>query len=239
MSRYQHIKEKVYEANMELDRRGLVIYTFGNVSEIDRDLGVFAIKPSGVNYSDMKVDDMVVVDLNNQVVEGDFRPSSDTKTHTHLYLHDENIGGVTHTHSTYATAWAQAKRPIPCLGTTHADYIYGEVPCTEVITDEQIQNDYELETGVQITDALRGRDVKACPMILVAGHAPFTWGKDAAQSVYHAAILEELARMAQLTCSLSPDGLHPEALKQSILDKHYQRKHGKNAYYGQTTLTNA
>lgn len=235
MSPYQSLKESVYEANMELERRGLVIYTFGNVSQIDRSKGVVAIKPSGVNYADMSVDDIVVVDLENKVVEGDFRPSSDTKTHTHLYRHFESISGVTHTHSTYATAWAQAQKAIPCFGTTHADYVYGEVPCTAVISDEQIVDDYEEQTGVQITDALCGKNPKEIPMILVAGHAPFTWGKDAAESVYHAAILEELARMAQLTCSIAPERSQTP-LKQSILDKHYLRKHGANAYYGQTTV---
>ena len=227
---YKELKRQVYEANMELERRNLVIYTFGNVSQVDRDKGVVAIKPSGVSYSEMKVDDIVVVDLENTVVEGAMRPSSDTKTHTHLYRAFSNIGGVTHTHSTYATAWAQARQSIPCLGTTHADYVHGDITCTRDLTDEQVNGDYEEETGVQITDAYRERDPMAAPMVIVAGHAPFTWGKDAAQSVYHAALLEEIARMAYLTRTLSPDA---SALKQSILDKHYLRKHGKNAYYGQ------
>lgn len=227
---YLELKRAAYEANMELQRRNLVVYTFGNVSQIDRNLGVIAIKPSGVSYEVLTVDDMVVVDLDNKIVEGKLRPSSDTKTHTHLYRHFESIGGVTHTHSTYATAWAQAQISIPCLGTTHADFVYGEIPCTAVMTDEQIARDYEEETGVQITDCFRERNPEEAPMVIVAGHAPFTWGKDAAKSVYHAVLLEEIARMAYLTKTLQPN-IGP--LKQAIIDKHYLRKHGKNAYYGQ------
>ena len=227
---YLELKRAAYEANMELQRRNLVVYTFGNVSQIDRSLGVIAIKPSGVSYEVLAADDMVVVDLDNKIVEGKLRPSSDTKTHTHLYRHFESIGGVTHTHSTYATAWAQAQISIPCLGTTHADFVYGEIPCTAVMTDEQIARDYEEETGVQITDCFRERNPEEAPMVIVAGHAPFTWGKDAAKSVYHAVLLEEIARMAYLTKTLQPN-IAP--LKQAIIDKHYLRKHGKNAYYGQ------
>lgn len=227
---YLELKRAAYEANMELQRRNLVVYTFGNVSQIDRSLGVIAIKPSGVSYDVLTVDDMVVVDLDNNIVEGKLRPSSDTKTHTHLYRHFESIGGVTHTHSTYATAWAQAQMSIPCLGTTHADFVYGEIPCTAVMTDDQIARDYEEETGVQITDCFKERNPEEAPMVIVAGHAPFTWGKDAAKSVYHAVLLEEIARMAYLTKTLQPS-IAP--LKQAIIDKHYLRKHGKNAYYGQ------
>lgn len=229
---YTELKRQAYEANMELQHRNLVVYTFGNVSQIDRDKGVIAIKPSGVSYDELKPQDMVVVDLENQIVEGNMRPSSDTKTHTHLYRSFETIGGVTHTHSTYATAWAQAQIPIPCLGTTHADFVYGEIPCTAVMTDEQINRDYEEETGVQITDCFKDRSPEEAPMVIVAGHAPFTWGKDAAKSVYHAVLLEEIARMAYLTKTLH-QGVGP--LKQAIVDKHYLRKHGKNAYYGQNT----
>ncbi|RDV25544.1 L-ribulose-5-phosphate 4-epimerase [Alteromonas aestuariivivens] len=228
---YKELKRQVFEANMELQRRNLVIYTFGNVSQVDREKGVVAIKPSGVSYESMKPEDIVIVDLENKIVEGTMRPSSDTKTHTHLYRKFESIGGVTHTHSTYATAWAQAKQSIPCLGTTHADYVHGDITCTRELTDEQINGDYEEETGVQIADAYTDRDPMAAPMVIVAGHAPFTWGKDAAQSVYHAALLEEIARMAYLTRTLVP-GAAP--LNQAILDKHYLRKHGKNAYYGQS-----
>jgi L-ribulose-5-phosphate 4-epimerase len=224
------LKREVYEANMELHRRNLVVYTWGNVSQIDRAKAVIAIKPSGVAYEKMTVDDIVIVDLDNNIVEGKMRPSSDTKTHTHLYRHFDSIGGVTHTHSTYATAWAQTQQPIPCYGTTHADYAYGEIPCTAVMTDQQIERDYEEETGVQITDCFTSRNPKEVPMVIVAGHAPFTWGKSAAESVYHAVILEEIARMAYLTKTLQPT---TPALKQTLVDKHYLRKHGKNAYYGQ------
>lgn len=227
---YRELKEQVYEANMQLHHRNLVVYTWGNVSQIDRERGVVAIKPSGVAYEDLKVDDIVIVDLNNTVVEGKMRPSSDTKTHTHLYRHFKDIGGVTHTHSTYATAWAQAQEPIPCLGTTHADYAYGDVPCTAVMSDAQIERDYEEETGVQITDCFKDRNPVETPMVIIAGHAPFTWGKNAAQSVYHAVVLEEMAKMAYLTRTLKPN---VQPLKQGIMDKHYLRKHGKNAYYGQ------
>ena len=227
---YAELKREVYEANMELQRKNLVVYTWGNVSQVDRAKGVIAIKPSGVAYEVMKPDDIVIVDLDNTIVEGKMRPSSDTKTHTHLYRHFDSIGGVTHTHSTYATAWAQTQQGIPCYGTTHADYAYGEIPCTAVMTDEQIERDYEEETGVQITDCFKTRNPKEVPMVIVAGHAPFTWGKNAADAVYHAVILEEIARMAYLTKTLQPN---VAPLKQGIVDKHYLRKHGKNAYYGQ------
>jgi len=224
------LKQAAWEANMELNARGLVLYTWGNVSQIDRERGVLAIKPSGVPYERLTADDMVVVDLDNRRVEGTLNPSSDTRTHTHLYRHFPDIGGVTHTHSTYATAWAQAQSDIPCFGTTHADYAYGPIPCTAVMTDEQIQRDYEEETGVQITDAFAERNPMETPMVVVAGHAPFTWGKNAAESVYHAVVLEEIARMAFLTRTIDPNR---GPLKPAILEKHYQRKHGKNAYYGQ------
>ena len=227
---YLELKREVYEANMELQRKNLVVYTWGNVSQIDRAKGVIAIKPSGVAYEKMSPDDIVIVDLNNQIVEGKLRPSSDTKTHTHLYRHFDKIGGVTHTHSTYATAWAQTQQAIPCFGTTHADYAYGEIPCTVVMTDEQVERDYEEETGVQITDCFAQRNPSEVPMVIVAGHAPFTWGKNAADAVYHAVILEEIARMAYLTKTLQPN---TPPLKQTLVDKHYLRKHGKNAYYGQ------
>lgn len=231
MSKYLELKRQTFEANMELNARGLVVYTWGNVSQIDRAEGVIAIKPSGVAYADMQVDDIVVVDLDNNIVEGAMRPSSDTRTHTHLYRHFDAIGGVTHTHSTYATAWAQAQESIPCLGTTHADYAYGAIPCTAVMSDAQIARDYEEETGVQITDCYKDRNPVESPMVIIAGHAPFTWGKDAAQSVSHAVILEEIAKMAYLTRTLKRD---VAPLKQGIIDKHYLRKHGKNAYYGQS-----
>jgi len=227
---YAELKRQAWEANMELHRRGLVLYTWGNVSQLDRALGVFAIKPSGVPYEKLAVDDMVVVDLDNQRVEGSLNPSSDTRTHTHLYRQFESIGGVTHTHSTYATAWAQAQQEIPCFGTTHADYAYGSIPCTKILSNAQIERDYEEETGIQITDAFAQRDPVATPMVIVAGHAPFTWGKNAAESVHHAVVLEEIARMAFLTKAIDP---LRGPLKQEIMDKHHRRKHGKNAYYGQ------
>lgn len=229
---YLELKRQAYEANMELQRRNLVIYTFGNSSQLDRAKGVFAIKPSGVAYDTLTVEDMVVVDLENKIVEGSLRPSSDTKTHAHLYRHFDSIGGITHTHSTYATAWAQARTAIPCLGTTHADFVYGEIPCTAIMSEEQIKRDYEEETGVQITECFKNKDPAEVPMVVVAGHAPFTWGKDAAQSVYHAVVLEEISRMAYLTLNINQD-IKP--LKQSIIDKHYLRKHGKNSYYGQSS----
>jgi L-ribulose-5-phosphate 4-epimerase len=227
---FLELKREVYEANMELHRRNLVVYTWGNVSQIDRAQGVIAIKPSGVAYEKLTPNDIVIVDLENTIVEGTMRPSSDTKTHTHLYRHFELIGGVTHTHSTYATAWAQVQQAIPCYGTTHADYAYGEIPCTAVMTDEQIKRDYEEETGRQITDCFADKNPAEVPMVIVAGHAPFTWGKNASDSVYHAVILEEIARMAYLTRTLDQN---TQKLKQGIVDKHYLRKHGKDAYYGQ------
>lgn len=228
--RYEELKRQAFDANLELNRRGLVLYTWGNVSQVDRDAGVFAIKPSGVPYDALTAADMVVVDLDNQIVDGRLKPSSDTRTHTHLYRHFETIGGITHTHSTYATAWAQAQQPIPCYGTTHADYAYGAIPCTAVMSNAQIDRDYEEETGIQITDAFKDRNPAETPMVIVAGHAPFAWGKDAAESVYHAVVLEEIARMAFLTKTIGPS---TPPLKQEIVDKHYLRKHGKNAYYGQ------
>lgn len=227
---FKELREEAYEANMELNRRGLVLYTFGNASAFDADRGIVAIKPSGVSYEELSPSNIVLVDLENNVVEGDARPSSDTKTHTYLYKNYPTLGGVVHTHSTYATAWAQARRSIPCMGTTHADYVNGDIPCTEPPNREQVDRDYELETGVQIVKALEGKDPKEFPMILVGGHAPFTWGKDAAQAVYHAVILEELAKMAQLTHSIQ---LSLQVLEPHILNKHYQRKHGPKAYYGQ------
>jgi L-ribulose-5-phosphate 4-epimerase len=227
---YKELKREAFEANMELHRRGLVLYTWGNVSQLDRDRGVFAIKPSGVPYEKLSADDIVVVDLDCRRVEGTLKPSSDTRTHAHLYRHFESIGGVTHTHSTHATAWAQAQQEIPCFGTTHADYAYGAIPCTAVMSDEQIERDYEEETAVQITAAFADRDPMETPMVLVAGHAPFAWGKDAGESVYHAVVLEEIARMAYITRLIDPSR---GPLKQEIVDKHYRRKHGKDAYYGQ------
>ena len=217
---------------MEIPRQRLAIYTFGNVSAIDRAAGIVAIKPSGVPYSDLKPEDMVLVDLENKVVEGAKRPSSDTKTHLLLYRHFMEIGGICHTHSTYAVAWAQAVRDIPNLGTTHADHLVASVPVTEIMSDEMIQGDYELETGNQILQVFQNKQLspQEVEMVLVACHGPFTWGKDAAKAVYNAAVLEELAKMAYLTLQINPA---TPPIKQSLIDKHYFRKHGRNAYYGQ------
>ncbi|WP_031529255.1 L-ribulose-5-phosphate 4-epimerase [Dyadobacter crusticola] len=232
MSKYTYLKELVYEANMEIPREELAIVTFGNVSGIDRAEGVVAIKPSGVPYHRLKVDDIVIVDLDNVVIEGSMRPSSDTKTHTLLYKSFPGIGGVCHTHSTYAVAWAQAIKPIPNLGTTHADHLTASIPVTEVMSDEMIQGNYELETGNQILDLFTGSGLsyEEVEMVLVACHGPFTWGKDPAKAVYNSVVLEEIARMAYLTLQINPLA---GTIKQSLIDKHYFRKHGKNAYYGQ------
>jgi L-ribulose-5-phosphate 4-epimerase len=229
-SRYQELKERVWAANQEIAKRELAIYTFGNASEVDRALGVVAIKPSGVEYVDLKVDDLVVLDLEGKVVEGKLRPSSDTPTHLVLYRAYPAVGGVVHTHSTYATGWAQARRPIPIYGTTHADHLAEDVPCTEVMTDEAVERDYEVETGNQILACFAKRDPTHVPMVLVAGHGPFTWGASAAKAVYHAGVLEELARMAFVTRTLDPGAAR---LPGSLIRKHFERKHGKHAYYGQ------
>jgi L-ribulose-5-phosphate 4-epimerase len=215
---------------MELRERGLVVSTFGNASGIDRELGVVAIKPSGVSYERLEPGNMVLVDLQYRVLEGGLNPSSDTRTHVMLYRHFEEIGGVAHTHSRYATAWAQAQRPLPCLGTTHADYFYGEVPCTAVMRDEQIQRDYEEETAVQILETFRRYSYRDIPAVLVAAHGPFTWGRDAAQAVFHSMMVEYIAEMNSISLALNP-GLRE--IKRSLLDKHYLRKHGQDAYYGQ------
>lgn len=232
-TKYRGLKEEAFEANMQLPKLGLVIYTFGNVSAYDKAKGVFAIKPSGVPYEELKPQDMVIVDLDDKVVEGKLQPSSDTPTHSVLYRKLEGIGGVLHTHSPYAVGWAQAGRDIPVFGTTHADHLGVSVPCTKLLSDERIKGAYETETGKQIAECLAQRGLKAfeAPMILVAGHGPFAWGKTADKAVYHGKILEELARMAWLTLQLSPK---QAPLKKALIDKHYLRKHGPNAYYGQT-----
>ena len=227
----ENLKKAVYEANMELFRRKLIIYTWGNVSGIDRDEGIVAIKPSGVVYEELKAEDIVLLSLKDgKQVEGKLRPSSDTPTHLWLYRAFPQIGGVTHTHSPYATAWAQAGRAIPCMGTTHADYFRGEVPCTRFLTEEEIARDYEAETGHIIEEAFEGMNPIHTPGVLVRGHGPFTWGKSAEESVYHAAVLEETAKMAVTTFALCPDA---KPLPQAMQNKHFERKHGKNAYYGQ------
>lgn len=229
-SKYGELKEEAWRANMEIPRQGLAIYTFGNVSAFDASRAVFAIKPSGVPYDALKVDDMIIVDLDSKTVEGSLRPSSDTKTHAALYRAFQGIGGVVHTHSTYATGWAQARLPIPIYGTTHADHLAEDVPCTQLMSAEQIRGDYEGETGAQIIECFRGRDPQLTPMVLVAGHGPFTWGKNAEKAVYHAVVLEELAKMAHVTRSLAPD---VDRLPDYLVKKHFERKHGKSAYYGQ------
>ena len=228
----RHLKEAVLEANLALPQHGLVTFTWGNVSGIDRNAGLVVIKPSGVPYERLTVEDMVVVDLEGNVVEGELRPSSDTPTHLALYRSLPEIGGVVHTHSPWATSWAQAKRAIPALGTTHADYFYGEIPCTRELTDEEIATAYELETGHVILETLDELmlEAVAVPGVLVANHAPFCWGKDANEAVHNAVVLEDVAKMGLHALNLNP-GLTP--IKQSILDKHYLRKHGANAYYGQ------
>jgi L-ribulose-5-phosphate 4-epimerase len=230
MGTYKDLKEITWECNQRLPRSGLVLENFGNVSAIDREKGVFAIKPSGVPYGTLKVDDIVIVDLENKVVEGRLRPSSDTKTHAVLYKNLSDIGGIVHTHSTYAVAWAQALRPIPILGTTHADHLPTEIPVTEVMSDEMIEGDYEEETGNLIIQTLKNPIYKDAQMILVACHGPFTWASNPQQAVYNSIILEEIAKMAFLTLRINPG---VSTLKQSLIDKHHRRKHGKDAYYGQ------
>ena len=226
----QRLREEVYQANMRLVEHGLVVATFGNVSGIDRRLGLIAIKPSGVDYAELSPKNMVIMDQEGKKVEGDLNPSSDTKTHVMLYREFPEIGGVVHTHSRHATAWAQACRPLPCLGTTHADYFHGPIPCTAVISDAQIALDYEEQTAVQIVDAFRNIDYRAVPAVLVASHGPFTWGKDAAEAVYHAFILDYVAEMTALALQINP---RVKAMRRSLLDKHFLRKHGKDSYYGQ------
>ena len=230
MNPYQTLKEEAWQANIELYKQGVVIYTFGNVSVIDRPKGVVAIKPSGVPYNELDSKDIVVVDLDNNKVDGDLNPSSDTKTHLVLYNHFSEIAGVVHTHSTYAVSWAQAQKAIPILGTTHADHMPVDVPCTNLMTDDAIQGDYETETGHQIIETFKKLDYREIEMVLVGGHGPFTWGKTVEKAVYNAVMLEELAKMAYLTGAINPK---IDRIKQSLINKHYQRKHGKNAYYGQ------
>jgi L-ribulose-5-phosphate 4-epimerase len=227
---YRELKDRAFEANMTLPKRGLTICTFGNVSAYDSATGLFAIKPSGVEYDTLAADDMVVMDLEGTVVSGTLRPSSDTRTHIVLYRSFKGIGGVVHTHSTYATGWAQARMPIPIYGTTHADHLAEDVPCTDVLDAEAIGGDYETATGKQIVACFRERDPKHTPMVLVAGHGPFTWGDTAEAAVYHATMVEEIAKMAFVTRTIAPE---TERLPAALVRKHFERKHGKNAYYGQ------
>lgn len=232
MGKYKSLKQECYEANMQLPKLGLVIYTFGNVSCIDRQAGVYAIKPSGVDYETMTWQNIVIVDLQDNIIDGLMRPSSDAKTHTILYNAFENIGGIVHTHSTYAVAWAQAKRSVPIFGTTHADHLACDIPCTEVMADEKISSDYEKGTGDQIINIFKAKNLNPheVQMALVASHGPFTWGTDAVKAVYNSKVLEELCKMAFLTEQITP-GM--ESIKNSLIQKHYNRKHGKDAYYGQ------
>ena len=226
------LREAVYEANMELPRRGLVTYTWGNVSAVDRTAGLMVIKPSGVEYEDLSPDKLVVLDLEGRRVEGSLNPSSDTKTHLELYRAFPEIGGIVHTHSAHAVAWAQAGRDIPCFGTTHADYFYGPVPCARALSPEEVEDDYEGSTGRVIVETFRERGLNPVhvPGVICRSHGPFTWGRDAAQAVYHAAVLEEVAKMAIFTVQINPEAL---PAPQHVLDKHFMRKHGPNAYYGQ------
>lgn len=229
----EEIKQKVYEANMMLPKYGLVTFTWGNVSAIDREQGLFVIKPSGVPYEALCPDDMVVMSLTGEKVEGRYNPSSDTPTHLELYKAFPEIGGIVHTHSSWATSWAQAGRAIPCYGTTHADYIYGEVPCVRTLTKAEIEEAYEKNTGILIARELkeRGLDEKAVPAVLCKNHGPFTWGKDALEAVHNAVVLEEVAKMAARTEKINPQ---VQPAPQELQDKHYFRKHGENAYYGQS-----
>ncbi len=229
----KELREQVYEANMELPRRNLVTYTWGNVSGIDRERGLFVIKPSGVEYDALRPEDLVVMDLAGNKVEGKLNPSSDTKTHLVLYNAFPEIGGIVHTHSPYAVGWAQAGEDIPCYGTTHADYFYGPVPCARHLTQEELDEDYERNTGKIIVETFRARgiDPVAVPAVICFSHGPFTWGRDAAQAVYHAVVLEEVAKMAIFTRQLNPAAA---PAPQRIQNKHYMRKHGPNAYYGQS-----
>jgi len=227
---YDELKQRVCDANLDLQRHGLVIFTWGNVSAIDRGRGIVAIKPSGISYADLTPQSIVLVDLQGNVVEGDLRPSSDTPTHIELYRHFEGIGGVCHTHSMYATMWAQAEQGIPCFGTTHADHFYGPVPVTDALTREEIDEAYEQNTGLVIVRRFHELDPLQMPAVLVANHGPFTWGRTCAEAVENAVVLEQVAKMAYGTVAIN---WYQNGIPKALLDKHYLRKHGKNAYYGQ------
>lgn len=231
-SLYKDLKQECYEANMQLNALNLVVYTFGNVSAVDRKNGVFAIKPSGVPYEDLKPEDIVIVDFDNNVIEGNLRPSSDTKTHAYLYKHWPNIGGVAHTHATYSVAWAQSQLDIPIFGTTHADHLTADIPCASPMADHLIEGNYEHNTGIQILDCFKEKNLsyEEVEMILIGNHGPFAWGKNAAKAVYNSKVLEVVAEMAYLTLQINPNA---PRLKDSLIKKHYNRKHGKDSYYGQ------
>ena len=226
----EELKKTVYEANMLLPKYNLVTFTWGNVSQIDRETGYFAIKPSGVDYDKLTPDDMVIMDLEGNKIEGRYNPSSDTPTHLELYRAFPKIGGVVHTHSPWATSWAQAGRGIPCYGTTHADYMYGEIPCVRCLTKEEIDTAYEKNTGLLIVDYFKDKNYEAVPAVLCKNHGPFTWGKDGHEAVHNAVVLEEVAKMAARCEMINPQ---VKLAPQELQDKHYYRKHGANAYYGQ------
>ncbi|MEF9917123.1 MAG: L-ribulose-5-phosphate 4-epimerase [Lachnospiraceae bacterium] len=228
----EQLKEKVWQANMLLPKYELVTFTWGNVSGIDRESGLFAIKPSGVEYNELTPADMVIVDLQGNKVEGRYNPSSDTATHAEIYKAFGNIGGIVHTHSSWATSWAQAGRGIPCYGTTHADYMYGEVPCVRNLTKGEIEEAYEKNAGILIVDCFKERNYESMPAVLCKNHGPFTWGKDANEAVHNAVVLEEVAKMATRCEQINPNS---QIAPQGLQDKHYNRKHGKNAYYGNET----
>lgn len=232
MSQYIELKQEAFEANMQLPKLQLVLFTFGNVSAADRERGVFAIKPSGVPYDELSPDKMVIVDFDGKTIEGDHRPSSDTQTHAVLYKHWPKIGGIVHTHSTFATAWAQSQRCIPIFGTTHADHLTADVPCAPPMSDEMIQGNYEYQTGFQIIDHFKelGLSYEEVEMVLVGNHAPFTWGKTADKAVYNSAVLESIAHMAYLTEQINANS---PRLKDALIKKHFERKHGPDSYYGQ------
>ncbi|WP_372379744.1 L-ribulose-5-phosphate 4-epimerase [Vibrio natriegens] len=228
--RMKTLRHQVWQANMDLQRHNLVTFTWGNVSGIDRESGLVVIKPSGVEYRELSAENMVVVDLQGEIIEGNLKPSSDTATHLELYRQFPSIGGIVHTHSSYATSWAQAGAAIPAFGTTHADYFYGHIPCARALTQQEIESDYELNTGKVIVETIGATDPMAIPGILVREHAPFTWGTDPHNAVHNAVVVEEVAKMAFRTLSINPSTL---PIPQTLLDKHYLRKHGKDAYYGQ------
>ena len=232
MGIYKDLKEECYQANMQLNALGLVVYTFGNVSAVDREKGVFAIKPSGVPYEDLKPEDMVILDFDNNIIEGALRPSSDTKTHAYLYKNWDDIGGIAHTHALYSVAWAQSQLDIPIFGTTHADHLTADIPCAPPMSDELIKGNYEHNTGIQILDCFEQKKLshKEVEMVLIGNHGPFTWGKNAAKAVYNSKVLEVIAEMAYITLQINPNA---PRLKDSLIKKHYERKHGKNSYYGQ------
>lgn len=225
----EELKQEVFRANLDLVRYNLVLFTWGNVSAVDRSTGLVIIKPSGVEYDRMKVSDLVVVDMQGKVVEGSLNPSSDTPTHLEIYKAFPEVNGVVHTHSTYATAWAQARKSIPVTGTTHADYFHGAIPCTRVLTSEEVNTEYECNTGKVIVEIFEGRNPLHTPGVLVSNHGPFTWGKSAQDAVYHSVVLEEIARMGFVSKMLNP----LESMSEDLVEKHFNRKHGANAYYGQ------